>query len=312
MVDEPERERRHPVVEIDCAAATELLARVPGIGPLRALSLLAGGHINSNYLATVAGGRRLVLRLFAGGLDAFRKETCLVRGLAATVPVPRLLFACDRSPLLELPYSVLEYVDAVSLPLALGRWPKETEGIACALARPMLALARHNGLPFPTVVWNESIIRSIDEGDGARWLGAETTRRLLAFAQAQSSLIEGRRGRDCLVHGDFQGDNILLERVSSHWAVAAVLDWEWARRGPQMQDLGSLLRHPGATASAFAQGLSEGFDRQGAPLPGDWIRTARLWDLVAVCEKLAFPRHRGAVTRRAISVIERCLADYGE
>jgi hypothetical protein len=46
-------------------------------------------------------------------------------------------------------------------------------------------------------------------------------------------------------------------------------------------------------------------------LPGGHVNTnyaaARLADLAALCEKLAWPTHRGAVTTRALAQIDRIL-----
>ena len=148
-----------------------------------------------------------------------------------------------------------------------------------------------------------------DRGE-ARYLVTETASRLWTLVQAEGPFLQELCRGQGLVHGDFQGDNILLREDAGHWRVAGVLDWEWAHSGCYLKDVGSLLRYEGEPCMAFQRGLESGFSRLGAPLPPEWSRAARIWDMAALCEKLAYPRHRGEVTFRCIRIIERCLQDY--
>ena len=131
------------------------------------------------------------------------------------------------------------------------------------------------------------------------------------MVQAKEGLIDALGGATRLVHGDFQNDNILVRNVSGEWEVAAVLDWEWARNGSGLQDLGSLLRFRSDASPAFHKGLEAGFARRGEPLPREWKEAAAILDMAAQCEKLTHPKHRGEVTLRSIRLIERCLSEYG-
>jgi len=142
------------------------------------------------------------------------------------------------------------------------------------------------------------------------YLGTETVDKLWAFVQARSAFLNDLSQHKNLVHGDFQGDNILLQEKAEQWQIAAVLDWEWAHNGCILQDLGSLLRFQGEATVAFQCGIETGFSHNGRPLPFEWRMAARIWDIAANCEKLAFPRHRGEITLKSIGIIKRCLQDY--
>ena len=71
-----------------------------------------------------------------------------------------------------------------------------------------------------------------------------------------------------------------------------------------------MFRLEGVALGEFQAGLETGFARPSTALPPAWQQAARLWDIAALCEKLAYPRHRGEVTMRSIRLIEGCVADF--
>lgn len=305
-------ERRYPLVEIGTEVAGRLLGAIAGTSRPRALELLEGGHINTNYVVSFDDGRRVVLRICANGEAAFRKEVELLRALSGSVPVPRVYLAVYEPQFFQYPYVALEWVEGRALNEALSTSPGAVPEIGEAVASALLKVGEHAYPACPSFRFVEYVGECLFKRGAARYLGEETSARLWAFAQRQGGLLDELCPVEALVHGDFQGDNILVEEEAGRWRVAAVLDWEWARSGCYLSDLGSLLRFDGEASAAFQQGLAEGFSRHGAPLPREWRRAARIWDLAAHCEKLAYPRHRGEVTLRSISIIERCLQDYAD
>jgi len=305
-------ERRYPLIDIGVEDAERLLRPLPGASRPRALELLTGGHINTNYVVSFDDGRRVVLRIYAHGEAAFRKEVELLRALHGSIPIPRVYAAVFEPQFFQYPYVVLEWVEGGALNETLSSSPAAAPEIGEAVAATLLRIGGHAFPAYPPFAFVEYVGECLFERGAARYLGAETSARLWAFAQEQSGALDELCRGEALVHGDFQGDNILVKESGGRWEVAAVLDWEWARTGCYLSDLGSLLRFEGEASAGFQRGLEEGFSRRGAPLPREWRRAARIWDVAAHCEKLAYPRHRGEVTLRSIRNIERCLRDYAD
>lgn len=303
-------ERRFPLVEIDLETAARLLERIPGASQPSAFELLAGGHINTNYAIDLQDGRRVVLRIFASGEAAFHKESRVLTGLAGAVAVPGLLLAVWEPDFFGHPYTVLEWVDGSPLNATLTDHPQAAVEIGEAVAATLLKIGRHELPEYPAPSFVEFVRACLFERGGERWLGPELTPRLWDFVQEQKGFLAGLEGAPSMIHCDFQGDNILLRRDAGAWKVATVLDWEWTQNGCRLRDLGSLLRYDGEPAADFHRGLESGFARLGDPLPAEWRKAARIWDLQAHAEKLAYPRHRGEVTLRSIRIIDRCLRDY--
>jgi aminoglycoside phosphotransferase (APT) family kinase protein len=303
-------ERRYPLIDIGTGVAERLLRTLPGAARPRALELLAGGHINTNYVVNFDDGRRVVLRIYANGDVTFRKEVEVLRALHGSVPVPSLYMAVFEPQFFEYPYAVLEWIEGRALNDALASAPEAGAEIGDAVASTLLMVGRHTLPAYPSFPLVEYIRECLFERGAQRYLGAETSAELWECVRRQGDVLHELCRVEALVHGDFQGDNILIREEAGRWRVAAVLDWEWARNGCYLSDLGSLLRFEGGASADFQRGLDAGFSRRGAALPREWKRAARTLDMAAHCEKLAYPRHRGEVTLRSIRAIERYLADH--
>lgn len=140
-------ERRFRLIPIDVALADKLLEALPGSPRLRSLALLTGGHINTNYALSLADGRCLVLRIYAQGAAAFRKEVDLLHALAGSVPLPGVLLAAFEPRLLAHPYAVIEWIDGLALSDVLRAEPAAAVGEAVAAA--LLRIGRCSIQPTP-------------------------------------------------------------------------------------------------------------------------------------------------------------------
>ena len=89
-----------------------------------------------------------------------------------------------------------------------------------------------------------------------------------------------------LVHGDFNGRNLLVQCLGGQWSVAAVLDWEFAVSGSPLGDMGNFLRYERAAHPLAEPHFSAGYCHAGGALPRDWRRLARVLDVAAICESL--------------------------
>lgn len=303
-------ERRYPLIELALSLAERLLRALPGSPVPRTLELLTGGHINTNYLVHLADGRRMVLRLCPQGEAVLRKEVAILSAMADTLPVPRVHLASYEPGSFEHPYAVLEWIEGVSLDAALGFHPEAAAEIGAVVAATLFQIAQQRIPAGRPPEFLEHVHHCLFEGGAARWLGGDTALRFWKLIQDHEDLFATFLQAEDFVHGDFQGDNILLQERGGAWCVAAVLDWEWAHQGCFFQDLGSLTRFQGPAAAGFHRGLETGFARQQAALPSNWMMLARLWDTAAHCEKLTARTHRGAVTLKSVHAIERCLRDY--
>lgn len=100
--------------------------------------------------------------------------------------------------------------------------------------------------------------------------------------------------RRCLVHGDLNPKNLLLDPATLE--VTGVLDWEFAHAGHPATDLGNLLRLD--RAPAYVGGVLAGYTARLGGDPERLLRLARAADLWALVE-LAGRREANPVASRA-------------
>ncbi|WP_226657876.1 phosphotransferase family protein [Pseudalkalibacillus hwajinpoensis] len=125
-------------------------------------------------------------------------------------------------------------------------------------------------------------IESFFNHHASKWLPEHMPGKIVEFAKEKAPLLEEDQSEPGLVHGDFNGLNILMTGTE----VNAILDWEFALSGSIYFDVGNLLRYEFNHIASFEQGLYEGLKNKGISLPEQWKKLAKLADLVALCSLL--------------------------
>ena len=92
--------------------------------------------------------------------------------------------------------------------------------------------------------------------------------------------------------------------------IAGVLDWEFAFSGPPLNDIGIFVRHSQSLPRVYLERFARGYVEAGMPLPPDWLRLARLIDLLSLCYFLERPEDDPAVLRDIRPLIETTLAEF--
>ena len=285
--------------------------------PDTVLTPLAGGHSGRTFLTDVAG-ERAVLRIYPpgderghGAPEVDEAVLHLVRGLLPVPVVLELQRADGRSGrpgLLITSWLGGEPGDRVVPVLdepGLARLGAAMGGMAATLAgMPML----HPG-PF---VDAELRIGAFPEDGLPEWvelrLGRWTPHErgsLAVTAVAAQDLLDGV-GRACLVHGDLNPKNVLVDTTTLD--LTAVLDWEYAHAGHPWTDVGNLVRfdrHPAYVESVLQAWTA----RHGGSVAEllDGARAADLWALV----DLAARAGENPVADRA-DVLLRAIAAEGD
>lgn len=309
---------------LDAAALERLLQPALGARAVRAFAPLSGGLANTNYRVTMTGREEpLVVRLYTREAAACAVEVALLRLVAHSVPVPRLLYAaCDA----ELPYVVSSWVEGIKLEELLSAGDTDdAHGSGFATGTTLAAIHSFSfdqaGFFGPDLTVAEPLgsIRSavevyVDERlsvDRVRTrLGAAMAERLAQVVGERAVLLDTLPNRAALVHGDYKPQNLLLRRdADERWETAAVLDWEFAFAGPPLFDLGQLLRYRATLPPKYAAGVVAGYTAAGGTLPAEWPRLTRLLDLMNLLGFLERPEANDATVREVCGLIERTIED---
>lgn len=279
------------------------------------LQPLAGGHSGETFLAEAAG-EQTVVRVYgphsarrgplAPEIDAAMLD--LVRGL---LPVPDVLEVRRGHPGADLPgLLVTSRLPGERLDLLMPTLEDKEQSVVGDNLGTLLGRLGHVAQPRAGVFTDRSLVaHDLPEQlrDLPAWvdahadgltvvLGPELVERLRSIARDAQDLDDEDR-RVCLVHGDFNSKNLLVDPETLE--VTGVLDWEYAHAGSPYADLGNLLRFDRSPAfaeavvSAYRGFMPSALDRP----PGDLLDRARSADLCALVELAAREEDHEVVLR---------------
>lgn len=273
---------------------------------LTGIEPLAGGHSGRTFVGEVAG-ERAVVRIYPPGdprgVAAPEVDEAVLRLVRGLLPVPEVLEVRRPRPatgepgLLVTGWCEGERGDLVVARLLAADDAGSLVRLGCAVGTVAGMLATMPMLrpgPFtdaglePGRFPDGGLVEWVEDRLGDRtgdWSQGELD-GLRAVARDAQDRLDGA-GRACLVHGDLNPRNLLVDPGTL--AVTAVLDWEYAHAGHPWTDLGNLLRferHPawtGAVLGAYRERVPNAPEAD-ALLAG--ARAADLWALVDLAARV--------------------------
>lgn len=292
------------------------------------LTPLPGGFSGETFLAD-AGGDLSVVRVYgersaSRGPEAGSVDAAVLRLVRGLLPVPDVLELRRADASVGNPgVLVTSHLPGSRLDLLLpGLAGSDRRVVGTRLG---VLLGRLAGMPMPrrgrfvdgdlrvqpfgAAADLPGFVASRLDGTAlADWPAADHD-ALLAIADRAQALLDGV-GRTCLVHGDLNSKNLLVDPGTLE--VTGVLDWEFAHAGLPGTDLGNLLRFerdPALTAAVLAS--YRGAVPDAAAIPDDGLlELARAADLTALVD-LAGRRQENPVASRAHDLL-RAVARRGD
>ncbi|MBA3453791.1 MAG: aminoglycoside phosphotransferase family protein [Deltaproteobacteria bacterium] len=269
--------RVFPLIEV----APEQLAKLAG-GPLTKIERVEGGLTNTIHKVIRDNGDILTVKHYAGGKDAFEAELATLTLLHGTLPVPDVVHADEA-----LPAIVYRWIDGTTFnDLRRKEPPAAFLSLAEPIGRLLAWLARTDATePFELAPVLERAYAQLTSGRAFERLGAplsEALRRGLEAAEPRLAW-----GNVCLVHGDFSGRNLIVQRAEKdRWRINGLIDWEATTTFSPLLDLGSMFRYADRYDADFRALFERGYREADGQLPEDWMRTARLLDATLLIDTL--------------------------
>lgn len=148
-----------------------------------------------------------------------------------------------------------------------------------------------------------SYIKDCLEGNAGKWLGESLKDKLWKCILDNQDLFPPLEP-SCLVHGDFNPDNIIIDENS--FEVAVLLDWEFAFSGSYLFDIGTLFRFdvPSLFEETFITAYEEYSNRK---LPQDWKKRVKIQDLSNLVGLLNTSRNRPTLIQDIKQLIDETL-----
>jgi aminoglycoside phosphotransferase (APT) family kinase protein len=294
---------------------------VAGVEPL------SGGLINTNLKITFTSDESpVVLRLYRRDPAVCLQEVETLRLVGGTVPVPEVLHVEPDGVEGSGPFSILRFVEGRTFQelkrtnleaineaaasvgqtlAAIGQYRFEKPGRLLVTGDNQLAV----GAPY--IDGPDPIPRILDtfliDSTLQSRIGTRLSQQLHDFVWAWASLLPDLATDSFLVHCDFGNRNILVSEVSGKWAVAAVLDWEFALSGSPLIDVGHFLRYERVNALLREPFFSRAFVENGGILPENWRDVARVIDLTALVELLTHDYLPDDIASEILELIDSTL-----
>ena len=287
---------------------------------VRSCAAMTGGLINAMYRVEVEGFEDpLVLRFYARDRTACQKEVDLHRLVAGSVPVPEILYAATSEQEGVAPHVLMRWVKGMTFrQLKARHQPPEIAEAARSIGETLARIASFQfaspgrigaglAIDAPLLEPNhgaaefvESCLRSPETQSR---LEAPLRDRVREFIWRWASAMDPLGGEHRLVHSDFGGPNLLVDRVDGRWRVSGVIDWEFAFSGPPLVDVGHMMRYERRGRPLVEPWFSEGFLAGGGTLPPDWRDLARAVDLMALCEFFTRPELPESIVPELVELI---------
>lgn len=112
----------------------------------------------------------------------------------------------------------------------------------------------------------------------------QTSKTIDAFITEHSDLLDHNE-ESCLVHGDFDPANMLVNSSNGKMHVSGILDWEFAFSGSPLWDVSNMLRYRHQLDPAYQSYFLKGFS-SAYSLPEDWEKRIDLYNLASLLDCL--------------------------
>jgi len=285
---------------------------------------LTGGSRNANLRIELDSPREcVVLRIYEHDASICRKEMDLLNLIRGSVPVPEVIQAEPEGWSDLPPFAIFRYVAGVSF----GELKRGGEAGAIAQAARSVGrtLAVIHRTMFPKPGWigpggqvgapllegpnaSPRFVAACLESENCRQrMDSDLRERVLDLVWSHAAELAGVDEEQRLVHGDFGKRNVLVRCVSGEWAVAAVLDWEFAISGSPLVDLGHFLRYERESRPLLEPHCSQGYSEAGGELRSGWGRLSQVVDLIALCESLTHDDLPGDVVGELVELVRAAV-----
>ncbi len=286
-------ERHNAIIHLPDEAITSIVKSYYLHAIITSTSLLSGGLSHTNLKVDMANERPVVIRI-ARDSESLLRENEVHRILPTSVRRPHFLHTTKWNG-----YSIglLEWKEGKLLRDQLtDSSAHEIREMGKSIGEQLACIRKKRfttyGFLDPNLFVREEFrltpqsfittIESFFNHHASKWLPEHLPEKIIEFAKENAPLLKEDQSGAGLVHGDFNGLNILMTNTE----VNAILDWEFALSGSIYFDIGNLLRYEFNHIDSFEQGLYEGLKNEGISLPKQWKKLAKLADLIALCSLL--------------------------
>jgi len=291
---EYEWERKFPFLEIDNTGVSKLFEGILEARNIINVIPINEGCRTTNYIIeTNDSQRKYILKIFFPTEQNYKKEFKLLAKLKENknMPVPKIYKISNHEIVQNKEYAIYEYIEGKTIGQAISEGYVLEENFVREVAD---SLAKIHSYKFdttgfldgnlnireelpPLISWYESFM-----GNRARnRLGKSIIEKINSIVIENRKILTELDQDIRLVHGDFQGTNILIKDGK----LGGILDWEFAMAGHPLSDIGQFFRYEECFNENLVQVFGDEYNKNSSyKLIDDWYKISKLRDLVNLIE----------------------------
>lgn len=291
-------EKTSTLITVDAAVIDAMVDSIYPGARIEFLRILEGGCANLNiHLRLVGHPRPLLLRIYVRDPKTSPIEQNVEKLLHPSLPTPQTYATGSVS---GFQFAFKEFMVGIPLrDLLLSQSRYELKPLLYEVGRMLFQLSTHrfpqSGFfdehlcvkhPFAPHFAKNLYTNLLENSSLQRNLDKKTYTRLWRITNHFTDDLTNI-ANPCLVHGDFDPANILVQNVEGNWRISALLDFEFAHAGSPLLDIATLLRYGHLMPRDYGEGFLEGLRYHGITLEADLVTRISLLNCLALIEILA-------------------------
>lgn len=312
-------ERREQAIALTPAELSELIDPAFAGKEIEHFEIMRTGLANTNvFFKLKTLSQCFLLRLYMRDKTILKQEMALSARFGETIPMPEFIYFSENHP--NYTYAIQKWVEGKPLFSIMDDLnAKELSLLASDLAHTLNKIAgfslplagffneKLDVTPFEHSEFSHPFIDYIKDclfqEYAGHWLGKSLSTRIWDFVIQNQDCFPSLDS-PCLVHGDFNQDNIIIDEKILK--VVSLVDWEFAYSGSYLFDIGTLMRFE--LPSAFEKVFIETYEKnRGEPLPLNWKKMVKVQDITNFVGLLNIKQERPNLIQDIKSLIEETL-----
>jgi len=282
-------ERTFPFLKIDKNIVASLFEGILDLENIINIIPINEGCRTTNYIIeTNEYQRKYILKIFFSTEQDYKKEIKLLKKLRedGIIPVPRMYKVSNDRIIENREYAIYEYMEGKTIGQAITEGYELKEEFVRDVAKFLSKIHSYkfNRIGFldkdlnlkgelpPLILWYEKFMGI----NAQKRLGKDTIGKINQIVKANEKTLFELDNDVRLVHGDFQGTNILIKDNK----LSGILDWEFAMAGHPLADIGQFFRYEKYFNENLIQAFEEEYNKNSDyKLIDDWYKISKLRDL---------------------------------
>lgn len=290
-------ERTFPFIELNKAKIIKLFENVLEEDNIMNIVPVNEGCRTTNYIIeTKEYKRKYILKIFFSTEQNYKREIKLLTKLKEDkkILVPQIYKMSNHEAIQGREYVIYQFMEGETLGQAISKGYTLKDDFVKDVARSLAEIHSYKfdstgfldkdlnikeELP-PLILWYEKFMGEMAK----KRLGKGIIERINRVVKQNEKILVELDKDIRLVHGDFQGTNILIKDDK----LAGILDWEFAMAGHPLADIGQFFRYEEFFDEKLIQIFEDEYKKNSTyTLINDWYKISKIRDLVSLVQLLS-------------------------